>query len=305
MLNRRDFIKSIGITGTGLMLSPSYLLGAVKNKEVVKLTILHTNDMHSHINPFPMNDPKHPGLGGMERRAALIKQVRSQEENVLLLDAGDVFQGTPYFNLYGGELEFKLMSKMGYDACTIGNHDFDNGLEGLKKMMPHANFPFINSNYDFSNTILDKSTIPHKIFEKQGLKIGVFGIGVELEGLVDKRNYGETKYLDPVSIANKKAGQLKNELNCHLVVCLSHLGHSYKTNKVSDIVLAEETKHIDLIIGGHTHTFLDTPVEVKNKKNKKVLVTQVGWAGIRLGRVDYVIHKKTKENSSYGASIQV
>ena len=204
-MNRKDFITTIGITSAGIILTPSALMASASHKEIIKLTVLHTNDMHSHIDPFPLNDPKYPGLGGIEKRAALINNIRSKEENILLLDAGDVFQGTPYFNMYGGELEFKLMSKMGYDACTIGNHDFDNGLEGLKKMMPHANFPFINCNYDFSNTLLDRSVIPHKIFYKSGLKIGVFGIGVELEGLVDLKNYGETKYLDPLEISNEKA----------------------------------------------------------------------------------------------------
>ncbi|MBL4624665.1 MAG: metallophosphatase [Flavobacteriales bacterium] len=284
---------------------PSLLMASSTQKEVIRLTILHTNDMHSHIDPFPLNDPKYPGLGGIEKRAALIRNVRATEENVLLLDAGDVFQGTPYFNLFGGELEFKLMSKMGYDACTIGNHDLDNGLEGLKRMMPHANFPFINCNYDFSNTILDGLTIPHKIFNKSGMKIGVFGIGVELTGLVDKKNYGETKYLDPIEISTQKAKFLKKEKGCHLVICLSHLGHNYKSGKVSDLILAKRTKNIDLIIGGHTHTFLDKPVEIRNKSRKKVLITQVGWAGIRLGRIDYEIHLKSYDNKASAMSYTI
>ncbi|MBL4651352.1 MAG: metallophosphatase [Flavobacteriales bacterium] len=280
-------------------------MASASHKEIIKLTVLHTNDMHSHIDPFPLNDPKYPGLGGIEKRAALINNIRSKEENILLLDAGDVFQGTPYFNMYGGELEFKLMSKMGYDACTIGNHDFDNGLEGLKKMIPHANFPFINCNYDFSNTLLDRSVIPHKIFYKSGLKIGVFGIGVELEGLVDLKNYGETKYLDPLEISNEKAKYLKKVEKCHLVICLSHLGHSYRSRKISDLVLAEKSKNIDLIIGGHTHTFLDKPIEIKNQARKKILVTQVGWAGIRLGRIDYEIHLKSDSNKARGLSYTI
>jgi 5'-nucleotidase len=292
----------MGITTAGIVVAPSYLMASERHKEIIRLTVLHTNDMHSHIDPFPMNDPKYPGLGGIEKRSTLIKNIRATEENVLLLDAGDVFQGTPYFNLYGGELEFKLMSKMGYDACTIGNHDLDNGLEGLKRMMPHANFPFINCNYDFSNTILDGATIPHKIFNKSGLKIGVFGIGVELAGLVDTKNYGETKYLDPLEISNDKAQYLKEKEGCHLVICLSHLGHNYRNDKISDLVLAKNTKNIDLIIGGHTHTFLDKPIEIRNKSRKKVLVTQVGWAGIRLGRIDYEIHLKIDNNNASGSS---
>jgi len=304
-LNRKEFIKAIGIAGAAIVVAPSYLMGASAKKELIRLTILHTNDMHSHIDPFPLNDPKYPGLGGIEKRAALIRDIRATEENVLLLDAGDVFQGTPYFNIYGGELEFKLMSKMGYDACTIGNHDFDNGLQGLKKMMPHANFPFINCNYDFTNTVLDGAIIPHKIIIKSGLKIGVFGIGVELTGLVDKKNYGETKYIEPIEIANDKAKFLRKEKGCNLVICLSHLGHSYRTKKVSDLVLAKKSKHIDLIIGGHTHTFLDKPIEIKNKSHKTVLVTQAGWAGINLGRVDYEIYLKSSYSVANGVSYAI
>lgn len=304
-MNRKEFIKAIGIAGAAIVVAPSYLMGASAKKELIRLTILHTNDMHSHIDPFPLNDPKYPGLGGIEKRAALIRDIRATEENVLLLDAGDVFQGTPYFNIYGGELEFKLMSKMGYDACTIGNHDFDNGLQGLKKMMPHANFPFINCNYDFTNTVLDGAIIPHKIIIKSGLKIGVFGIGVELTGLVDKKNYGETKYIEPIEIANDKAKFLRKEKGCNLVICLSHLGHSYRTKKVSDLVLAKKSKHIDLIIGGHTHTFLDKPIEIKNKSHKTVLVTQAGWAGINLGRVDYEIYLKSSYSVANGVSYAI
>jgi 5'-nucleotidase len=296
MLNRRTFIKSLAL-GTGtVLLTPEYLLAADKSREIQKLTILHTNDMHSHIEPFDLNDPKYPGLGGMAQRASLIKNIRQQEDNVLLLDAGDIFQGTPYFNIYGGELEFKLMSLMKYDASTIGNHDLDNGLDGLKRMMPHANFPFINANYDFKNTILNEATIPYKIFNKGILKIGVFGVGVELAGLVDSKNYGDTIYNDPIAIANKYANVLKNDEKCDLVICLSHLGYSYKKDKVSDLVMAKQTSNIDLIIGGHTHTFLDKPTKVKNLEGKKTLVTQAGWAGVKLGRVDFSFN--TKKNST-------
>ena len=189
MGNRRNFIKQSGLGVIGLSLLPQFSLAKSKD---IKLTILHTNDMHSHIHPFTSGRNK--GLGGMAQRAALIKQIREQEEHVLLLDAGDIFQGTPYFNFYGGELEFKLMSEMKYDAATLGNHDFDNGLEGLQKQLPHANFPFLIANYDFSDTILKDTFKPYKIFKKENIKIGVFGIGIELDGLVPKELYKETKY---------------------------------------------------------------------------------------------------------------
>ncbi|MCB0401433.1 MAG: metallophosphoesterase [Flavobacteriales bacterium] len=302
MSSRRTFIKQLALGGGGLASMTLLPLRsfAYPKKNYTKLTILHTNDVHSHIEPFPVNDPKYPGLGGAARRASVIQQIRNEEQNVLLLDAGDIFQGTPYFNLYGGEIDFKLMSLMQYDAATIGNHDFDNGIEGLEKMLPHANFPFINSNYDFSNTVMHGKTLPHKIFDKDGIKVGVFGVGVELEGLVSKDLYQETIYNDPVEAAGKQATFLKEEEKCDLVICLSHLGYSYKTRKVSDLILAEQTSHIDLIIGGHTHTFLDTPTKVKNQSGKVTLINQVGWAGINLGRIDFYV-STDKTNYSFSS----
>ena len=216
--------------------------------------------------------------------------LRKENPNTLLLDAGDIFQGTPYFNFYGGELEFKLMSMLKYDAATIGNHDFDNGIEGLYAQLPHANFPFISSNYDFSNTIMDGQVKDYKTFMKEGVKIGIFGLGIELDGLVGKKLYKETQYLDPIEIATDKSRILKEEEHCDLVICLSHLGYEYSTsNKVSDIKLARNTENIDLIIGGHTHTFLEKPTIEKNKIGKKVLVNQVGCYGLYLGRIDFYL----------------
>lgn len=296
MSNRRTFIKQSFLGGVSLLgataLSP--LSAAILKKSHTKITILHTNDVHSHVEPFPSNDPKYPNMGGAAKRAALINQIRTAEKNVLLLDAGDIFQGTPYFNLYGGELEFKLMSLMKYDAATIGNHDFDNGIEGLNKMLPHANFPFVNVNYDFSNTILNGKIAPYKIIEKDNVKIGIFGVGVELAGLVDKKLYAETQYKNPIIAANNMAEHLKHNEKCHLIICLSHLGYAYKSNKVSDNILAKETQNIDLIIGGHTHTFLEEPIKVKNKGNKITLINQVGWAGLYLGRIDFYINPLDK-----------
>ena len=286
MINRRNFIKT-GVIATAATALSLDTLDALASGEVKKLTILHTNDVHSRIEPFPMDGSRNQGLGGVARRAALIKKVRLQEPNVLLLDAGDIFQGTPYFNLYGGELEIKLMSDMGYDAATMGNHDFDNGVEGFYRQLPHANFPILVSNYDFSDTVMHKSTQPYKIFNKQGLKIGVFGIGLELKGLVGEQNYKGTIYQDPILKANETADLLKNEFKCDLVICLSHLGYKYADNKVSDQTLALNNDNIDLIIGGHTHTFLREPQDVKNRAGKITTINQVGFAGINLGRVDY------------------
>jgi 5'-nucleotidase len=305
MTNRRKFLNQAFWGGIGIAgLSSFTLLEFLKN-DLTQLTILHTNDMHSHIDPFPANDPKYPGLGGMVRRAAMISKIKQEGNHVLLLDAGDVFQGTPYFNLFGGEPEFKLMSEMGYEACTIGNHEFDNGLDGLAKALPHAQFPFICSNYNFSNTPMHKKTIPYKVFKKGNLKIGVFGLGVELEGLVDRTLYGETIYEDPLNKATKYTTLLRNELNCDVVICLSHLGYKYSGKGISDEVLARQTKDIDLIIGGHTHTFLNGAVTYKNSIGKNVLVNQAGWAGIRLGRVDFFMsrEKGRKKMSEFTSSV--
>jgi len=284
--NRRDFLRYLFGTGfvlTGFNALPRELL---QKKGVKKLTILYTNDQHSRIEPFPLNDPKYPNQGGFARRAALIKKVRSEEKNILLLDAGDIFQGTPYFNYYSGELEYKLMSQMGYDAVTIGNHDFDLGVDNITKQMPHASFDFVCANYDFKDTSLNGKIQPYKIFYKDGIKIGVFGLGIELAGLVDKKNYGATKYLDPIEEAKTIATLLKREKKCDYIICLSHLGYKYPGKKVCDMDLADQTKYIDLIIGGHTHTFIEEPKQVRNAEGKPMYITQVGWAGIWLGRLD-------------------
>jgi len=308
MINRRKFIKNGSIAAVATALSIDSI-DAMANGGIKKLTILHTNDVHSQIEPFAMDGSRNQGLGGVARRAALIKKIRAEQQHVLLLDAGDIFQGTPYFNLYGGELEIKLMSEMGYDAATMGNHDFDNGVEGFYKQLPHAKFPILVSNYDFSDTIMHQSTRPYQIFNKGGLKIGVFGIGIELKGLVGEKNYGNTIYLDPVQKANEIAGLLKNEHQCDLIICLSHLGYKYSDRKVSDQTLAQHNDHIDLIIGGHTHTFMAKPQDVKNRSGKITTINQVGFAGINLGRIDYYFEsyrgKKSLISSPYMISDQL
>ena len=300
MKSRRDFIKKAGLGALGFSFLPNELLA---NADLIKLTILHTNDMHSHIQPF--TNGRNKGLGGMAQRATLIKRLRQENEHVLLLDAGDIFQGTPYFNMYGGELEFKLMSEMKYDAATIGNHDFDNGLDGIFKKLPHAKFPFLCANYDFSNSLLSGQFEPYKVFKKGGIKIGVFGIGIELNGLVPKSLYGNTIYHNPIRKSNYYADHLKNELGCDLIICLSHLGFKYKEQKIDDINLAEQTNNIDLIIGGHTHTFLNKPITKLNSKQKEVLIAQVGWAGIKIGKIDYFFSQKKVIKNFLGGSFSI
>ena len=304
-MKRRDFIQKTAASSVVLGLS-NIGINTIISPETKKITILHTNDVHSHIDPFPADHPRNANMGGAARRAALIENIRKEEENVLLLDAGDIFQGTPYFNYYGGELEFKLMSMMQYDLATMGNHDFDNGIDGFYAQLPHAEFEFVSANYDFKNTVLYEIVKPYKIFNKDGIKIGIFGLGVELDGLVDKKLYKETVYNNPIEVAQDMSKILKEEQKCDLVICLSHLGYSYKNEpyKVSDLELAKKTKNIDLIIGGHTHTFLEKPVVEKNSEGKDVLINQVGCYGINLGKIDfYFSNDKTIKNS--GKNIMV
>ena len=292
-MKRRTFIKNTAASTA--LLSVGGIALSCTEQEVKQITILHTNDVHSHIDPFGPNDGRNANKGGVARRATLIQRLRQENPNTLLLDAGDIFQGTPYFNYYGGELEFKLMSMLDYDAATIGNHDFDNGIDGLYAQLPHAQFDFISANYNFKNTIMDGHVAPYKIFIKNGVRIGVFGLGIELEGLVGKDMFKETKYLDPIEIAQDMSRILKTEEQCDLIICLSHLGYDYENpQKVSDRSLARSTKDIDLIIGGHTHTFLNEPTVETNVIGKSVLVNQVGCYGLYIGKIDfYLEHKGT------------
>lgn len=303
-MNRRDFLTTTG-NGAAYVGLGGLTFNSCKSISGKQITILHTNDVHSHIDPFPADHAAFPNLGGLARRATLVEQIRSENPNTLLLDAGDIFQGTPYFNFYGGELEFKLMSKLKYDAATIGNHDFDNGLEGLLAQMPHARFEMLSANYDFNNTVMQGFVKPYSTYLLDGIKIGIFGLGIELSGLVTEALYKETKYLDPIEIAQDMSRILKEDLKCDLIICLSHLGYEYENEmRPSDLILASKTADIDLIIGGHTHTFLESPVIRRNIKNKEVLVNQVGCYGINLGRIDFYFDANKKVQGE-GISISV
>lgn len=295
MWNRKSFIKASATAATLLATGQFPIEAMAAKDEETILTILHTNDVHSRIEPFPMDGGKNQGLGGAAHRMTMIKSIRQENSNVLLLDAGDLWQGTPYFNFFDGEVEYKVMNEMGYDAATLGNHDFDIGLEGLKKQLPTARFSMLNANYDFEDTILKGMIQPYKVFDKNGVKVGVFGIGIELEGLVSASSYGNIKYNDPIKTANAMAEKLKKEEGCQFIICLSHLGFKYENNKVSDEVLCVSTKNIDLILGGHTHTFFEKPLAYKNLEGKEVLLNQVGWAGLMLGRLDFHFKKMTEK----------
>jgi 5'-nucleotidase len=304
-MDRRKFLvqtsAAASLTAIGGFTLPSFT-----TKKKKHITILHTNDTHSHVEPFEASHYKFANKGGVARRATLIESIRKENPNTLLLDAGDIFQGTPYFNYFGGELEFKLMSMLKYDLATIGNHDFDNSIEGLYKQLPNANFNFVSANYDFKNTVLDTHVKPYQIFKKDGIKIGVFGLGIKLEGLVSPKMYKETTYYDPIEISQDMSRILKDEEQCDLVICLSHIGYYNKRNPkiVSDLNLAKATKNIDLIIGGHSHTFLPKPTIVRNADNENVLVNQVGCYGINVGRIDFYFDEE-KNLTTKGKSILV
>lgn len=301
--NRRQFLKLFGTAAVVGSLAPE----SWAQPKATSLTILHTNDVHSRLEPFPMDGSRNAGRGGIARRATLIQKIRNEQPNVLLFDAGDLFQGTPYFNLYKGEPEVQAMNRMRYDASTIGNHDFDGGMDNMVTQFGKATFPFLIANYDFKNTDMDGRTEPYRIFRKDGLKIGVFGLGIQPVGLIPKELYREMVYNDPIETANSVAATLRNEKKCDYVICLSHLGYQYSDATVSDRVLASKTRNIDLIIGGHTHTFLEAPVNVLNQDGLPVLINQVGFAGIYLGRIDLTFErgKASMVASGSGKAVEV
>ena len=282
-MNRRKFLYNSGLASISVMGLNSCNL----NSRNLKITILHTNDVHSQIEPFPSNHNLYPNKGGFARRARLFKEIRDLNPNTLIFDAGDIFQGTPYFNFFQGDLELGLMQKMGYNAATIGNHEFDAGLKTLKQNIINNNFQFISSNYDFTNTELEGLVDEYKIYKKEGVKIGVFGLGIELKGLVNPLLFKETKYNDPLDVAKDMTSKLKFEKGCDLIICISHLGHQYQIDKISDTKLAKLTSNIDLIIGGHTHTLLKEPLILNNSLGKEVIINQVGSSGVFVGRIDF------------------
>lgn len=297
MNSRRNFIRqaALGSGAMALSLIPKELFAS---GELIRLSVVHTNDMHCHFDPFPETDAEYAGRGGIVRLASIVERYRAENPNLLLLDAGDMFQGTPYFNYFKGDLIVKVMTKMGYDAGTIGNHEFDNGLGDIKSALQFAGFPIISSNYDFSGTLLAGSTKDHHILNKGGIKIGIYGLGIELDGLVNKQNFGETRYLDPLETALKMEKILKQGHSCDLVICLSHLGLAYEHDKISDKKIAPQTRYTDLIVGGHTHTFLDKPLVMNNAVGKPILVNQAGWAALETGKIDFVFdHKRKRINT--------
>lgn len=260
-------------------------LNVVAQKRIV---ILQTNDCHSQILPFNKNlaDKTKADLGGFTRRVAYVKQQREKNPDLLLFDSGDFSQGSSYYNLFKGDVEIGLMNIMHYDAATIGNHEFDFGLDNMARIFRMAEFPIVCTNYDFKGTVLEDIVKPYVVLKRNGLKIGVFGLSPKLEGLVVKENYGSIKYLDPVSSARNVVKILREKEKCDLVVCLSHLGWKTGDEEPSDERLIPLTDGIDVVLGGHTHSYV-TPMDmVYNSKGNNVLISQNGKSGMYLSRFD-------------------
>jgi 5'-nucleotidase len=284
-LTRRSLLQKLGLLPLAFVF-PQWLKAHPFKKKAHKLVILHTNDTHSQIDPLPANHTKYPNQGGVIARAKLIHEYRAANPHVLLFDSGDIFQGTPYFNRFHGTLEMKLMSKLNYDVVTLGNHDFDIGIDGFMNAQQHATFSFVNSNYDFGQTPMADVVRPFQIIDKGPYKVGVFGLGVDLNGLVPQSNFLGIQMKDPYESAKNIIYTLK-KAKCNIIICLSHLGHQYEDpSKPSDLLLAKEVSGIDLILGGHTHTFMDEPVLIQNNEGGQVWIHQVGWAGVRLGVIE-------------------
>jgi len=299
MINRRRFLKSSLITGAALAL-PSSLISPtlwsalaaplldVAAGEVL-ITILHTNDTHSQIDPVSESDKTWGGKGGVARRATLVKRIRKESPNTLMVDAGDVFQGTPYFNFYKGEVEYKSMSLIGYDVVTLGNHDFDNGVNALAAAMKFANFDFVSTNYDVRGTVLEARVKPYAVRTLGGVRVGLFGLGISPDNLITPQNFQGVKYMDPVQMARGVVRLLREQEKCQLVVGMSHLGYyaNPRNNEIGDTQVAAQVSGIDFIASGHTHTFMEKPVLQKNPEGKDTIIFQVGKSGIYVGRIDF------------------
>jgi 5'-nucleotidase len=301
MITRRGFLKASLAGGmvvtfprsaSQLLASPTWSAISTPLLEIAPgetlVTILHTNDTHSQIDPLPANDKQYPDKGGVARRATLVRRVRKENPNTLLIDAGDVFQGTPYFNFYKGEVEYKAMSLIGYDVVTLGNHDFDNGVAALAAAMRFANFEFVSSNYDVEGTPIESRVKRYVVRVVGGVRVGLFGLGISPANLITPVNFKGVKYRDPVKAAREMVATLRGKERCTLVVCMSHLGYyqNPREDEIGDTQVASQVDGIDFIASGHTHTFMKQPVITKTPSGGNTIIFQVGRSGIYVGRVD-------------------
>ena len=280
-MKRRQFIQTLGVLGCTPALARMDWLFPKDST----IHLFHTNDTHSRIDPFPMSDKRNGGKAGVARRATLFKKFREQYAHTLFLDAGDTFQGTPYFNYYEGKLEYRLMSELGYDVVTLGNHDFDSGVDKLLAAMEEARFEFVVANYEITNPLLRARVNPYRVVEKAGVRAGIFGLSVTFKGLVTADNHKGVTYQDPVATAHRTATHLRTAEKCQVVICLSHLGIDGASGEAGDIHVANQVSGIDVIIGGHSHTFMDSPLMVTGPDGWQTLIHQVGFAGLRVGHV--------------------
>ncbi len=279
-----------------MLMAALCLIGTLAAQEVKELLILHTNDTHSRIEPIPANDPNplSAGKAVFVRRATLIKELRKENPDMLLFDCGDFSQGSPYYNMFRGEVEVKLMNVMGYDACAIGNHEFDFGMENLARLFRMAEFSVVCANYDVKGTLLEGLVKPYVVLHRGGVKIGVFGVSPTLEGLVQAKNFEGVTFEDPVEAAQRVARILKEEEGCDLVVCLSHLG--WKVEPYSDDKLIAATRNIDILLGGHTHSYFDKPEYVKNLDGKEIPVQQMGKNAVYVGQLKVTLEPENSKD---------
>ena len=287
--NKRNLLPLQGLKVLIFLLAFSTI--SVLAGEKVKLVILHTNDTHSQVEPTEKSTLKTADMGGYARRMGVIQKIRSEEKNVLLLDAGDFSQGTPYFNFYNGRIEIDALNRMKYDAGTLGNHEFDNSIDTLSVILAKAKFPFISSNYDVGKTPIEKFIRPYLILKKAGLKIGIMALNVEPKSLIIESNYRGLIYNNPVEKAKEMSAFLKKNKKCNFVICLSHLGSDSTSVDVNDFDIAHETQYIDVIIGGHSHSMLEN-IKTNNIVGEKVVIAQMGKSGLYLGRIDLELEKK-------------
>ena len=275
-----------------LLLTAVMLLSVLAAGAQKRLEILHTNDTHSCVMPLNPNlaDTAVAGRGGFLRRVAMVKEEREKNPNLLLIDSGDFSQGSPYYTLFRGEVEVGLMNEMGYDAVAIGNHEFDFGLDNMARLFRMDDFPIVCANYDFTGTCVEGLVKPYVVIRRNGVKIGVFGLSPKMKGLVSDKNCVGVKYLDPVKAAQKMADLLKNKEKCDLVVCISHLG--WNIGGDDDVLMMKNTRNIDIVLGGHSHSYFKQEKWVKNLDGVSVPNDQNGKSGIFVGRLEVEMKKK-------------
>lgn len=275
-----------------LLLAVSLWLLAANAQKTKTLTILHTNDTHSCILPLnaQLADTMLAGRGGYLRRMALIEEERKQDPDLLVIDSGDFSQGSSYYSLFKGDVEIGLMNRMGVVATTIGNHEFDFGLDNMARIFRMANFPVVCANYRVDGTPLQGVVKPYHILKVKGIKVGIFGLAPKLDGLVDSKNYGEVEYLDPIQTANDMARTLREKERCEVVICISHLG--WTESGVGDQEMISHSRGIDLVLGGHTHSYFKQLRYVTDLDGREVPVDQNGKSGIYVGKIKLTLSRR-------------